>query len=117
MTYAQMTKEEFANRRDRRRWLPKRVNPEASVALRKLPYGAEFTLNYVGFGSSGQSRFAVVSTRNGYVEKIVRVRKDGRHERWHMAKTKSQLEFRIDLGNAVRVTIHNGGKPIPYESR
>ena len=56
------------------------------------------------------------STRNGYVEKISRVLKNGSHDRWHMAKTKSQLEDRIDLGNAIRVTIHNGGKPIPYES-
>ena len=103
------TEEEYRKRGGR--WFYHNVNPEALNALNSLPEGSEFSVYYVGFGSSGESRY-VIGTRGMSTRTVMRVNENGKHERAKIAKTKSQLRDAIDMKNAKTITIHNNGNPI-----
>ena len=109
------TDEEAGRRRTQRgRLLRNKISPEALNALNALPEGAEFTVYYVGFGSSGTTRYAI-GTHGMSTRTVTKINEDGTHDRYRVARTKSQLRdvIRMDIANTI--TIHNGGKSMAAE--
>lgn len=88
------------------------VNNEGLKAVSELPNGAEFTVNYLGFGSQGSTRFVMNKDEFTGRRTVSKINKDGSHERPIPVKTNSQLKDAIDLRLAQSIVIHNGGKTL-----
>lgn len=104
------TEEEY--RRRRGRGFSHFVSPEGLKAIADLPDGAEFTMDYAGFGSMGQSRFRMNKSDYGrFTRSITRIDEGGyNRSNAYQAKTNSQIRDIIGLDNARGIIIHNGGK-------
>ena len=106
------TDEEYRKRNGR--GFHRHVSPEGLKAIAELPDGAEFTMEYIGFGSYGRTRFAMHKTEFSDKRSVSRVNENGIHGRRYAAKTNSQLKNAVGLDNASRIIIHNGGKTLKY---
>ncbi len=105
------TDEEYRKRRGH--GFKHKVSTEALKAIAELQNGAEFTVEYAGFGSYGETRYVINKSDNGSRwRRVSRVNENGGHDRSKSAKTNSQLRDAIRLDIADRIIIHNGGKSL-----